>query len=197
MAPFPAWLESDLAAAWAEHRRFVRLAAAIFVVGIVLGALMVGRVDLWAALGVESARDLFPGQITVVTLLVNNTIALGVMVLGALTLGILTVFGLAFNGIILGYLGLPIAQARGIDFIVVGILPHGVLELPAYFVAGGIGLRLVALAGQRVLGRRDRFLDRAGLRRIAVLFGAAWVILALAAVVEMYVTAALLEVLYG
>jgi stage II sporulation protein M len=191
-------LEADLRTAWAEHRRYVWTAAGIFGLGILLGiALYVGEFDLWAALGVESPRDLFPGRITVVTLLLNNTIALAVMVAGALTLGLLTVFGLTFNGVLLGFLAVPIVQARGIDFLVVGILPHGVLELPSYFVAGGIGLRLVALAVLRVAGRRDHYLGWDGLRRVAILFAAAWVVLAVAAVIELFVTAALLEALYG
>ncbi len=197
MASLPHRFASDLSTAWTEHSPYVKFAVGIFVVGMVLGTLMVGEVDLWGALGVESAQDLFPDRITLWSLFLNNSIAMAGMVLGAITLGLFTVFGLALNGILLGYLGVPIAHERGIDFLLIGILPHGIIELPAFFIAGGIGFRLVSLAGQRVIGRRDRFLQRGDVRRMAVLFGVAWVALAVAAVIELYVTAGLLEALYG
>lgn len=210
---------------WREHRPYVLVSVALFALGIVGGIAMIAlEVDLFALLGIESAEDLFGEdvELTVRFILANNTRAfLAFAVLGPPTIGLVTVLGLLFNGLVIGYLVAPIAAEVGLGFVLVALLPHGVFELPALFVAAGVGLRYARVAlvllGQFVhhllvgLGF-DRGLsgvgidpdrgpeavvpDRAALRRTGLLVLAAWIVLAIAAVIEVYVTPALLELLY-
>lgn len=180
-----------------EYRPYAVLAAALFGLGVVVGVAMLGRVDLFELLGVGDASGLFPERVTAVTILVNNTRAVAVMVLGALTLGLLTALALVFNGVVVGYVAGGAAGEQGLGFVLVGLLPHGVLELPAIFVAGGVAFRIVHLTALRVAGRRDVVLGKAGWKRTGLLLVATWVALLLAAVIEFYVTGALLRALFG
>lgn len=188
---------TPLREAVAEHRTYVLFSAGLFLLGAVIGAAMVGRVDLWAVLGVEDARQLFPENVTAVTILLNNTRAAVVLVLGALSLGVVTALVLLFNGILVGYVAGLAAAERGVGVVLLAILPHGVIELPAIFVAGAVAFRVVHVTALRVIGRREAVLGMDGWRRAGILLGTAWLALVVAAIVEFYVTKPLVDAVAG
>lgn len=79
----------------------------------------------------------------------NNTKAALMMIGLGIILFFVPVFILFANGLALGYV-LKAAAASGLPptkMFLYGILPHGILELPAILIAGGIGLFL----GMRLL----------------------------------------------
>lgn len=65
-----------------------------------------------------------------------TTFALGI------TAGIGTIFELAFNGLLFGVVNAACWQAGMLQQLLSFVAPHGVLELPAIFIAGGAGLLL-------------------------------------------------------
>ncbi|MFW5974417.1 MAG: stage II sporulation protein M, partial [Natrialbaceae archaeon] len=100
-------------------------------------------------------------------------------------------------GVLVGNLGWFVGADVGVDYLLVGLLPHGIFELPALFVAAGVGFRLLHRAVQRLLGRRDALVSKPYLRRTALLVLVAWLALVLAAVIEATVTGALLDALFA
>ncbi len=75
-------------------------------------------------------------------IMVNNLVVSFRVVAGGLTLGIATVIMLAFNGVMIGAIGTLVGQNNlGYPFWAF-VLPHGALELPAIFLAGGAGFLL-------------------------------------------------------
>jgi len=186
----------ELTRAFREHWRYFLLAAGLFIAGMVIGALLVERIDLFAMIGIGEFEEVLPEQITTALILINNTLVMLVTLLGVFTLGLLTTVVIVFNGIVVGYVVTPIARDVGVDFVLVGLLPHGVLELPAFFMTAAVAFRLLHLFILRVLDRRDRLLDEGGLYRIGLYLATAWVLLAIAAIIEVHVTLWLLETLY-
>ena len=185
-------------AGWRDHRPFVAFSALVFLLGTLAGVgLDLSGVDLFGALGLDSVTDLFPETITAVTILLNNTRAFLLFVAGALTLGLLTVLALVFNGVVVGYVMSGAAAEKGFLFVVLGLVPHGVLELPALFVASGVAFRLVYVVPAYLIGRRNRVLNELDLKRTIALVGVAWVVLAVAAFVEFYVTGGILQAVFG
>ncbi len=80
----------------------------------------------------------------IIILFVNNIFAsLQVMFLGIL-LGIPTLLGLFANGALVGYImkELSLGGVALFPFISLGILPHGIFELPAFFISTALGLKL-------------------------------------------------------
>lgn len=111
------------------------------------------------------------------------------MVLSPL-LGLFALFVLLLNGALLGFLAV-VLQAEGVplwEFFLLGILPHGLLELPAVFLSTGLGLRM----GWQVLfppaaasrGQALAVNMRLALALLPLLAG----LLAVAAVVEVLIT---------
>ncbi|HWW82503.1 MAG TPA: stage II sporulation protein M [Vicinamibacterales bacterium] len=76
------------------------------------------------------------------TIMTNNmTVALMTFATG-IAAGLGTVYMLAFNGLLLGVIGMACAMAGMNQALWSFVAPHGVLELPAIIIAGGAGLRL-------------------------------------------------------
>jgi uncharacterized membrane protein SpoIIM required for sporulation len=88
-----------------------------------------------------------------------------------ITAGIGTVFMMVFNGVMLGVVGMA-CWLNGMSLSLWSfVAPHGVLELPAIFIAGGAGLRLAqGLLFPGLLSRRDS-LARAGGEATRLLLG--------------------------
>lgn len=194
----PDRFRTDLRLAWEEHRRYVGFSALLFLVGMPVGVLLsLQGFDLAAALGLDDIEELFPedAELTATFILTNNTRVFLLLVVGAVTAGLLTFFTLALNGFIVGYVITPIVAEEGIAFVLLGLLPHGVPELLAFFVAGGVAFRTVVGVFEKLRGNRDVIYGREGWRQVGVFLAVAWVILAVAAVIEAYVTVAILETL--
>jgi uncharacterized membrane protein SpoIIM required for sporulation len=97
--------------------------------------------------------------------------------------GAFTVFLLIFNGLMIGCVGVLVAQANLAYDLWAFVFPHGALELPAIFMAGGAGLLLAR--GILVPGpyRRIDTFKRCGLQAAQLLYG----------IVPMLVIAGLIE----
>ncbi|AKB77315.1 Integral membrane protein [Methanosarcina horonobensis HB-1 = JCM 15518] len=123
----------------------------------------------------------------------NAFVSLLFLVLG-LVFGILPVLFIAFNGYIVGVISHIVAQERGLLFIFLALLPHGVLELPMVFLSAGIGLRLGHQVFAALIGRPTEIKKefKEGLQ-----FYFRWILplLFLAAVVETFITPLILSFL--
>lgn len=78
-------------------------------------------------------------------ILQRNAMAAAVFIgLGVFSLGLGTIAALVVNGAVIGGL-LALSQAKGQivwKLLLVGILPHGIIEIPAIALASGVGLKL-------------------------------------------------------
>ena len=110
-----------------------------------------------------------------------TTFALGI------TGGIGTIYMMAFNGLLMGVIGMA-CWFSGMSLQLWSfVAPHGVLELPAIFIAGGAGLRIAqGLLFPGILPRRES-LSRSGLEAVKLLLGTI-PILIIAGLIEAFVS---------
>ena len=110
-----------------------------------------------------------------------TTFALGI------TAGLGTIYMMAFNGLLIGVIGVA-CYLSGLSLELWSfVAPHGVLELPAIFIAGGAGLRIAqGLLFPGMLPRRDS-LARAGLEAVQLLLGTI-PILIIAGIIEAFIS---------
>ena len=94
---------------------------------------------------------------------------------------------MAFNGLLIGVIGMA-CWLSGMSLQLWSfVAPHGVLELPAIFIAGGAGLRIAqGLLFPGVLPRRDS-LAQAGVEAVQLLLGTI-PILIVAGLIEAFVS---------
>ena len=82
-----------------------------------------------------------------------------------LGLGLIPLLVVTSNGFLLGVVAYGAVQQSGLLFLAAGILPHGILELPAVLVSIAIGFRLGYLLALTLAREKA---DLAGETRIAV-----------------------------
>ncbi|WP_239651531.1 stage II sporulation protein M [Neosynechococcus sphagnicola] len=100
---------------------------------------------------VEDKGELWTGSIVGVeplassNIMINNLSVAFRVIAGGISAGIFTVLILAINGLLIGAIATLVAQNHLAYPFWAFVLPHGALELPAIFLAGGAGL-LIARA---------------------------------------------------
>jgi uncharacterized membrane protein SpoIIM required for sporulation len=100
----------------------------------------------------------------------NLTVAFTAFAMG-ITAGIGTIWMMVVNGLLIGVIGASTWRAGMALQLWSFVAPHGVLELPAIFIAGGAGLEIArGLLFPGLLSRRDS-LARAGGRATQLLLG--------------------------
>jgi len=110
-----------------------------------------------------------------------TTFALGI------TAGLGTIYMMAFNGLLIGVIGMACFLSGMSLQLWSFVAPHGVLELPAIFIAGGAGFRIAqGLLFPGVLPRRDS-LAKAGLEAVQLILGTI-PILIIAGLIEAFVS---------
>jgi len=89
--------------------------------------------------------------------IMTNNLSVSFMTFAAgITAGLGTLYLLFFNGLMMGVIGVACGTHDMSIPLWSFVAPHGVLELPAIFIAGGAGLRLAqALVFPGILSRRD------------------------------------------
>lgn len=118
----------------------------------------------------------------------NNSIKSAAAIFLGTLLGVLPVIFLVINGVALGAIVTVSLGSRGVWQSTMAILPHGVIELPAVLLATSIGLLLGGHVLRRLL-RRPQAPLRAELAAAArCLFRIIVPLLALAALIEAYLT---------
>jgi Uncharacterized membrane protein len=119
-----------------------------------------------------------------VMLVVNNWLVSATAAYGGVAIGVPAATDMLLNGFIVGALYGVVDQTGFLALVA----PHGVFELPAIFVAGGLGFHIAAGAGGLLTGRCSARLLADRLRRAyRVLLGLA-VVLVVAALIEAFLT---------
>jgi len=121
------------------------------------------------------------------SIMTNNLSVSFVTYASGITAGAGTLYELVFNGLLLGVIGTA-CYLSGMSLQLWSfVAPHGVLELPAIFIAGGAGLRLArGLLFPGFLPRAES-VARAGTESVKLLLGAV-PILVVAGVIEAFVS---------
>jgi uncharacterized membrane protein SpoIIM required for sporulation len=116
----------------------------------------------------------------------NMSVAFTTFALG-ITGGLGTIYMMVLNGVMIGVIGMACWLAGMSVALWSFVAPHGVLELPAIFIAGGAGLRVgLGLLFPGTLPRRDS-LASAGTEAVRLLVGVV-PILILAGIIEAFIS---------
>lgn len=187
-------------AAFRRHLRHVALATAIFAIAGLVGAVITYqnpdfKVKLLGPQMVETIdrHQMWTHSIVGIKPVASSAIMTNNMSVGfttfalGITAGLGTIYMMAFNGLLIGVIGVA-CYFSGMSLQLWSfVAPHGVLELPAIFIAGGAGLRIAqGLLFPGTLPRRDS-LSRAGSEAVQLLLGTI-PILIIAGTIEAFVS---------
>lgn len=185
-----------------ELRLYILAAVAIFVAFYALGYLVAVSVpevsDTFMSSFKEEVtplKELSPVGL-MLGIFANNAVKCLLVIILGVAFGIVPAFFMLANGLVLGIvIGVTMARTS-LLYVLVGVVPHGLIELPMVFISAAIGLKLGVLALRALFGKKDGLLDKIveGLMIYIV-----WIfpLLFLAAFVETFVTGPVLSMLFG
>ncbi|MCC2683849.1 MAG: putative rane protein [Paenibacillaceae bacterium] len=125
-------------------------AAAVFITGLLLGYFYSDRFEIMIQEQLKGLEGLAstvsktdkPQLWLFVIIFLNNWVKSVFSIYIGFAFGVFPLFFLLLNGMILGYIGeMQAAQHQWIKLLQ-GILPHGILEIPAIIIASAYGIRL-------------------------------------------------------
>ena len=103
------------------------------------------------------------------------------------------ILSLFTNGWVIGLVAVTVYQQESLEFVLAGILPHGMIEIPALLIsqasAIGFGSSLLLYVFQQ--SSRDRMVPR--MKQNARFFALAMLMLPIAAIIEAFVTPLILN----
>jgi uncharacterized membrane protein SpoIIM required for sporulation len=190
----------DYPRAFRRNVRYVALAIVVFVVGGLTGAALtlqdpdyklefmspqmlqkIERKEMWTD-RIISVKPRASGAI------MTNNMSVSFMAYAAgITAGLGTLYMMYFNGLLMGVIGVACALAGMSLSLWSFVAPHGALELPAIFIAGGAGFKIAhGLLFPGMLPRRDS-LAAAGREATSLVLGIV-PLLIVAGVIEAFVS---------
>jgi stage II sporulation protein M len=119
-------------------------------------------------------------------LFANNLQACILLFLGGASFGILTIFIMSLNGIVIGAIMELVHKDHTPLFVAAAILPHGIFEIPAFIIAGALGILLAQSLIAEWYGMGDTAVDARQYGRLFVLY--VLPLIAVAACVEAFIT---------
>ena len=182
-----------------ELRYFLGIVVTLFLLAMVLGyivnetspdtakSLLSGLQDKASELSDQ------PPLLMMLGIFANNVFGALVALVFGLAAGIFPLFFVISNGMVVGVvlqmLVAKLGAGMGVLVFLLGILPHGIFELPAIFISTAIGLKLGYLVIVSIIKRRDLFTGELLNGLLIFLF---WVVpmLLVAAAIETFVTGA-------
>lgn len=186
-----------------DNRDWIRFAVKWFLIAGVLGAVtylshpefLTKIIEIFQTkFGVEPTRDATLAR----QIFLQNLQACALALFGGILLGITSFLIVFFNGFIIGFvlmslLFLPGNIGRNIVYILVGLVPHGIFELPAFILASALGLKLgLEWVNRESQGHRWEVL-KSNARRVLVAVPVIVVLLFIAAIVEVFVSGKLVS----
>ena len=177
-----------------RYRWWVIIAILLFVIGIIFG--------LAAPAGVSrlvsdelAALEKLGGVLTPFTLstmfifiFIKNAVALLVSFALSPIFCLVPILTLTVNGWLLALVSTMVAEEKSLGFVLAGLLPHGIIELPALFIGEAAALSFGAVAVVALFKKEKRNLLLPSLRQNLKYLFIALALFLPAAIIETYVT---------
>jgi stage II sporulation protein M len=182
-----------------NYRKWIFISAGLFIFGLLLG-LFIPTEGAGVFLKEAAALDEMAGVIAplpqivvfIFILLKNISVIVLSFILSPL-LCIVPVVTLVINGGVIGLVSAIFMKEESLSFVLVGLLPHGILELPALIIGEAVALSFGIAVLQGIFGKNKQDIIKSNLTsNLKYLAVSAGLFLA-AAVVETFVTPVLLD----
>ncbi|MBU2608669.1 MAG: stage II sporulation protein M [Chloroflexi bacterium] len=135
-----------------KYRDWLFIAIALFVISIIVGWSIPN--DISGLLGEDIAQLAqlsnfllsLPPIVTALLIFLKNSLSLLISFALSPLLCLIPILALAFNGALLGSISAAIIERESVGLLLAGILPHGVIELPAFIIGEAAALSFGSLA---------------------------------------------------
>lgn len=186
---------------WLKRRLLLNTLASftLFVVFTVLGSTVKSSESIDVLKELETLSGLLKGlptPILALAIFVNNFVKALLLIPSGAVFGLPPIAFIALNGLILGVVLSYSVANLGVWITLAGILPHGILEIPAILIASGLALNVGWEVWMKVLGKggRPKVVVKDGLKTCIRVIAP---MLAVAALIEAFVTPVIVMLVRG
>jgi len=182
-----------------SYKWWILVAAVLFGIGLILGLVIpAGSAGLVSeeltALG-ELSQILFalPPPLTAVFIFLKNALALVVSFALSPVLCLLPILTLMLNGWLLTFVSSAVMQEKSLGFVLAGLLPHGIIEIPAFILGEAAALSFGAMVILVLFKKKQKNQLVPSLKQNFKYLMIAFALLVPAAIIETFVTPLLLK----
>jgi stage II sporulation protein M len=182
-----------------SYKWWICIAIFLFGIGLAVGVVAPTSIilslvseDIVALEELSGVLASLPLPLVAIIIYIKNASSLVISFIFSPILCLTPALALTLNGWLIGFISTGVLQERSLSFLLAGLLPHGVFELPALIIGQASALSFGAMAVLALVkkGKRDRLLPT--LKQSLKYFVLALVLLVIAAIIETYVTPLLL-----
>ena len=185
-----------------DLRLYIVAVMIIFAVFYVIGFVVAGSLPQMSDAAVSGFKsEVSPlKQLSPISLMLgifaNNALKCLLAIVLGIVLGIAPAVFILINGLMLGIVVGVTLPHTSLLYILVGMVPHGVIELPMVFISTAIGLKLGVVGLKALLGKREGVFGKI---KEALMIYIVWIfpLLFLAAFIETFVTGPVLYLMFG
>jgi stage II sporulation protein M len=181
-----------------NYKRWILVTIALFVIGLVLGLLVpVGNTGLLSE-DITTFGELgnfffsLPRPLTAMAIFAKNALALLLSFALSPILCLAPIVALIANGWLLTFVSATLIEEESLGFVLAGLLPHGIIELPAFILGEAAALSFGAMAMLAMFQSERRGQLLPSLKQNFRYLMIAFALLVPAAIIETFITPLLL-----
>ena len=190
-------IKDEIKEAFVENRKIFLILIVIFAIAFILGDISADEI---ASVLMPMLKDaMLKGNVTSVdafNIMIHNETAALITLIGSIFFAIYAFIAIFLNGFVVGFMaGYTIHSTYDLVMYIALIVPHGILEIPAFFCSCTSGILLFTFIFKvlRDKIRKNTFSEayqnnKKTLKHVAVLFLVAVILFAIAALIEGFIT---------
>jgi stage II sporulation protein M len=176
-----------------SYKSWIFIAICLLGIGMALGLAMPTDIPSLIAEDLVVLRELstilIPFQIsTAIFIFLKNVSALLLSFIFSPILGLLPILALIVNGWLLSFISVVVLQEESVAFLLAGLLPHGIFEIPALIMGEAAALSSGTLIIAAIISKTRRNLLLPELKQNLRYLMLACTLLLPAAIIETYIT---------
>jgi len=176
-----------------SYKKWIYIAVFLFAAGMIAGLALpeitAEPLEEELAIWEQLAAILGPFQITTALFIfLKNVVALLFSFMISPLLCLVPVLALVLNGGLIAFVSTAVIQEKSVGFLLAGLLPHGIFELPALIMGEAAALSFGVTAMIALVSKEKRDRLRPNLKQNAKYLMIAGALLLPAAVIETYIT---------
>jgi len=181
-----------------SYKRWILVAIVLFGVGLALGLIIPAGSASFPSEDIAVLSELsdilfsLPPPLMAIFIFVKNALALLLSFALSPILCIVPAATLILNGGVLAFVSAVVIQEESLGFLLAGVLPHGIIELPAFIIGEAAALSFGAMVILALFKKEKRNQLLPGLKQNFRYLLIAFALLIPAAIIETFVTPLLL-----
>lgn len=182
-----------------SYKWWILVAVFLFGGGLALGLVIPTGVAVLRAEDVAALQEManllasLPQLSVFALILIKNVSAVLISFIFSPLFCLVPIIALTFNGLLLGLVSAAVIQEESLGFLLAGLLPHGILEIPAFIIGEAVALSFGAAVVLAAFKKERRSLLLPHLRRDLRYLLVALALLLPAALIETYLTPLLIR----